>query len=94
MNPPIPGLRPLFNKSNSAQRVEIIVPAGDEIHVTDTVAAQLPASFAAVVDLDAVAVEGVEGERPDDAEPGVQAEGDTSGLPPAIEKPTAKRGKK
>ncbi len=46
MNPPTSGLRPLFNKSNSAQRVELIVPAGDEIHVTDAVAAQLPGSFA------------------------------------------------
>lgn len=46
MNPPIPGLRSMVNKSNSSQRVEIIVPAGDEIHVTDTVAAQLGSSFA------------------------------------------------
>lgn len=46
MNPPTPGLRPLFNKSNSAQRVELIVPAGDEIHVSDAVASQLPGSFA------------------------------------------------
>lgn len=46
MNAPTPGLRQLFNRSNSAQRVELIVAAGDELHVSDAVAAQLPGSFA------------------------------------------------
>lgn len=50
MNDPIPGLRPLFNKSNSAQRVELIIAAGAEICVPAEVAAQLPVEFVPVVD--------------------------------------------
>lgn len=45
-------------------------------------------------DTDGIEVEGVEDERPEEVEPGVQADDDTSGLPPAVEKPAAKRGKK
>lgn len=52
MTPPTPGLRPLWNKSNTAVRVEIIVAAGDTLEVSDDVAAQLPASFAPVLSLD------------------------------------------
>lgn len=50
MNQPTPGLRPLFNRSNSTQRVELFIAAGDELAVSDDVAAQLPAAFAPVGD--------------------------------------------
>ena len=46
MNPPNAGLRPLFNKSNSAVRVELIIKAGDHLEVSDDVASQLPTAFA------------------------------------------------
>lgn len=44
------GLRPLFNKSNSSQRVELLIPAGAEVCVPADVAAQLPVEFVPVGD--------------------------------------------
>lgn len=41
LKPPTPGLRRLFNGSNSTVRVEILVPAGDTLEVSDAVAEQL-----------------------------------------------------
>lgn len=41
LKPPTPGLRRLFNGSNSTARVEILVPAGDTLEVSDVVAEQL-----------------------------------------------------
>lgn len=49
LNPLTPGLR-VFNKSNSTQRIELLVQVGDELEVSPDVAAQLPASFAPVDD--------------------------------------------
>ena len=43
LNNPVPGLRVIHN-SNSARRVEIVVPAGDELVVSANVAAQLSAA--------------------------------------------------
>ncbi len=46
MNAPTPGLRPLFNRTNGVAKVAVAVPAGDVVHVSDEVAAQLLASGA------------------------------------------------
>ena len=43
MNPPIPGLRPLWNKSNSVAKVALVVQPGDTMFVSDNLAAQLAA---------------------------------------------------
>lgn len=45
MKTPNPRLRPLFNNTKSTARVELFIPAGAEIAVTDDVADQLPAGF-------------------------------------------------
>lgn len=47
MNHPTPGLRRLFNRSHSPVRVEVIVPAGDALDVSDDVAGQLTAASGA-----------------------------------------------
>lgn len=58
MTPPTPGLRQLFNKSNDVAKVQLVVPAGDEIHVTDYVAGQLPSgAFAPATDETRAAVQ-------------------------------------
>ena len=44
MNAPKPGLKRLRHNANSPKRVELIVPAGDELEVSDEVAAQLTAA--------------------------------------------------
>lgn len=44
MNAPTPGLKRLRHNANSPKRVELIVPAGDELEVSDEVAAQLQAA--------------------------------------------------
>ena len=44
MNAPTPGLKRLRHNANSPKRVEVIVPAGDELEVSDEVAAQLQAA--------------------------------------------------
>ncbi len=45
MNTPTPGLRRLFNKSNDVAKVSLVIPAGDEVVVSDYVAEQLGAAF-------------------------------------------------
>jgi len=44
LNEPIPGLRPLFHNSNQPTKVTLVIPAGDELAVSDDVAAQLQAA--------------------------------------------------
>lgn len=44
MNPPQSGLRRLFNNSKRAAKVSVIVPPGDELEVSEDVAAQLTAA--------------------------------------------------
>lgn len=41
---PAPGLRRVRHNANSPKRVELIVPAGDELEVSEEVAAQLQAA--------------------------------------------------
>lgn len=90
MRDPVPGLRPLFNKSNSAQRVELIVPAGAEICVPAEIAAQLPVEFVDVGDTTkedqaaARAQAAIESERADVVEAD-EVEADEP--PAAVEKP-------
>ena len=43
MKIPTPGLRPLWNKSNSVAKVSLVVQPGDTIYVSDDLAAQLEA---------------------------------------------------
>ena len=44
LNPPVPGLRPVFNRSNSVAKVHINIRPGDVLHVSDDVAGQLIAA--------------------------------------------------
>ena len=44
LNAPIPGLRPLHYNSNQPSRVELRVPPGDVLIVSEAVAAQLQAA--------------------------------------------------
>lgn len=44
MNAPTPGLKRLRHNANSPKRVELIVPGGDELEVSEQVAAQLQAT--------------------------------------------------
>ncbi|HEX6968105.1 MAG TPA: hypothetical protein VF174_04725 [Micromonosporaceae bacterium] len=41
---PVPGLRRIHHNANSPKRVELIVPAGDVLEVSEQVAAQLQAA--------------------------------------------------
>ncbi len=50
MNQINPQLRPLFNKSKQAAKVELVIQPGDELAVSADVAAQLGAQFAPVGD--------------------------------------------
>lgn len=45
LKPPTPGLRRLRNFSNDIARVQVVVPSGDELEVSEEVAAQLPQEF-------------------------------------------------
>lgn len=49
MKTPTPGLRRLFNKSHAVAKVYIVVPPGDELVVSEDVAAQLLAEDAAFI---------------------------------------------
>lgn len=50
LNDPVPGLRPLFNRSKQTQKVTIAVLPGEELYVTEAVARQLPVEFTPVGD--------------------------------------------
>lgn len=41
MNPPVAGLRPIFNRSNGVVKTSVVIPAGDVLHVSDEIAKQL-----------------------------------------------------
>lgn len=45
LRPPSAGLRQFHNKSNDVAKIQILVPAGDAIAVTDYVASQLTSAF-------------------------------------------------
>ena len=63
---PIPGLRTIHNGSNDVAKVSIGVPQGDELTVSDEVAAQLQSQSGAFKDGPAPArvVEAVEAVKP------------------------------
>lgn len=44
MKPPTPGLRRLVNDSHDVAKVSLVVPPGDELEVSEDVAAQLQAA--------------------------------------------------
>ncbi len=46
LKPVKPGLRPFWNKTNDVAKIGLAVPAGDQIMVSDDVAAQLGVAFA------------------------------------------------
>lgn len=45
MKPPSPGLHRFVNDSRDVAKVQLVIPAGDELEVSDAVAAQLPGNF-------------------------------------------------
>lgn len=52
LNPPVPGLRRIRNGSNSVAKVQINVASGDELEVSEPLAAQLKAASGAFQDVD------------------------------------------
>lgn len=49
LNAPTPGLRPIYNKSKSTEKVTLSVAPGDRMDVSEDVAAQLSAASGAFV---------------------------------------------
>jgi molybdopterin-guanine dinucleotide biosynthesis protein A len=63
MREPIPGLRPLFNKTKQPAKVAIVIAPGDQVFASDDVAEQLLAARVGMAD-------GIAPEPPDEpAEP-------------------------
>lgn len=74
LNPPVPVLRTLFQKRNNVAKVSLVVPAGDELVVSEGVAEQLLATgdFVETSVLEGEVVPARRGST-DDAAPGADA---------------------
>lgn len=94
LNEPKPGLRVLRNRSNDVAKISLVVPAGDELQVSDYVADQLlDQTQAFTADVRAAIGEGSEGvssSAPSDppappADDDAEETGDTSEEPAQVE---------